>query len=121
MSPFLSEADVEMQILSAIISLGTVALEFVRGYQEDMDNGGEPLSWEAQLNQRCDELATYHLESAMKILPLVPFLPASNVSLTVNGTTPQTRWGHLGANLPHLGTSKVCFYCFLHSGVVAHT
>jgi hypothetical protein len=85
-----SEADVEMQILSAIASLGTVALEHVRGHQDDDDDDddGEPLSWEAQLNQRCDALATDHLESAVTILPLVPFLPASKeVSLTVNGTT----------------------------------
>jgi hypothetical protein len=81
-----SKADVEMQILSAMYSLGTVALEHVLGHQDDNDDG-KPLSWEAQLNQHCDELATDHLSSATEILPLVPFLPASKVGLTVQGTT----------------------------------
>jgi hypothetical protein len=52
--------------------------------------GPSPLSWKAQLNQRCDELATLHLESATSDLPLVPFLPflpASRVELTVAGTS----------------------------------
>jgi hypothetical protein len=80
-----SEADVELQILSAMPSLGTVALEHVLGHQDDNDDG-EPLSWEAQLIQQCDTLATDHLSSATDILPLVPFLPASNVGLTVQGT-----------------------------------
>jgi hypothetical protein len=81
-----SEADVELQILSAMASLGPVALEHVLGHQDDNDDG-EPLSWEAQLNQRCDTLATDHLSSVNDILPLVPFLPASKVGLTVQGTT----------------------------------
>jgi hypothetical protein len=81
-----SEADVEMQILLAMSSLGPVALEHVRGHQDEHDDG-EPLSWEAQLNQRCDTLSTDHLSSATDILPLVPFLPASKVGLMVQGTT----------------------------------
>jgi hypothetical protein len=79
-----SEADVELQILSAIRSLGHVDLEHIKGHQDD---DGGILSWEAQLNQRCDELATEHLASATTTLPLVPFLPASIVSLTVHGVT----------------------------------
>jgi hypothetical protein len=75
-----------MQILSAITSLGPVALEHVKGHQDEAEDG-EPLSWEAQLNQRCDELATDHLASAMTVLPKVPFLPASRVDLTIQGTT----------------------------------
>jgi hypothetical protein len=82
-----SEADVELQILSAMTSLGPVALEHVLGHQDDNDDG-EPLSWEVQLNQRCDTLlATAHLSSATDILPIVPFLPASKVCRTVQGTT----------------------------------
>jgi hypothetical protein len=70
-----SEADVELQILSAMASLGPVVLEHVLGHQDDNDDG-EPLSWEAQLNQRCDTLATDHLSSATDILPpLVAAVP----------------------------------------------
>jgi hypothetical protein len=75
-----------MQILSAITSLGHVALEHVKGHQ-DATNDGKPLSWEAQLNQRCDEPASDHLSSATTVLPQVPFLPGSKVDLTVQGTT----------------------------------
>jgi hypothetical protein len=75
-----SEADVEMQILSAIDSLGTVALEHVRGHQDDKDDG-EPLSWEAQLSQHCDELATDHLAAAVTMLPRSRFSrPAKSAS-----------------------------------------
>jgi hypothetical protein len=64
-----------------------VTLEHVKGHQDET-NDGEPLLWEAQLNHRCDELATDHLSSATTVLPLVlPFLPASKVDLTVQGTT----------------------------------
>ena len=45
-----------------------------------------PLSWEATLNTRCDELATQYLEASTLPLPLVPFIPASIVHLQVNGT-----------------------------------
>jgi hypothetical protein len=69
-----------------ISTLGNVTLEHVMGHQDDNDDG-EPLSWEAQLNQRCDELATIHLDSATSILPLVPFLPDSRVGLIINGTS----------------------------------
>jgi hypothetical protein len=75
-----------MQILSAMSSLGPVALEHVCGHQDEHDDG-EPLSWEAQLNQQCDALATDHLSLATDIFPLVPILPASKVGLMVQGTT----------------------------------
>jgi hypothetical protein len=50
---------------------------------QDDNADAEPLAWEAQLNQRCDELATIHLDSAMSTLPLVHFLPNSRVGLIV--------------------------------------
>jgi hypothetical protein len=81
-----SVADVELQILSAMSSLGNVALEHVLGHQDNNDDG-EPLSWKAQLNQWCDNLATDHLSSATNIPPCVPFLPARKVGVTVQGTT----------------------------------
>jgi hypothetical protein len=81
-----SEADVEMQILSALSSLGNVTLKHVKGHQDENDDG-EPLSWEAQLNQRYDELARTHLDSARDTPPLVPFLPDSKGGLVVNETS----------------------------------
>jgi hypothetical protein len=58
----------------------------VYGHQNESDSA-EPLSWEATLNQHCDDIATKHLEVAVGTYPLVPFLPFSKVSLTVQGTT----------------------------------
>jgi hypothetical protein len=81
-----SEADIEMEILSAIHTLGTVDLEHVYGHQNESESI-EPLSWEVTLNQHCDDIATEHLEEAIGSHPLVPFLPSSKVSLTVQGTT----------------------------------
>jgi hypothetical protein len=63
-----------MQILSALLSLGNVTLEHVKGHQDDNDDGEPLLSWEAQLNQRCDELAT------RRPSPLSPFSPPAALS-----------------------------------------
>jgi hypothetical protein len=80
-----SEVDVEMQILAAIDALtARLDLEHVEGHQ---DTKYLPLPWAAQLNQRCDELATAHLDSATTPLPAVPFLPASTVSVSVRTHT----------------------------------
>jgi hypothetical protein len=81
-----SEVDVGMQILSAIRALGLVVqFEHVEGHQEKYPE--RPLPWEAQLNQRCDEIATDHLEAPTTTLPTVYFLPASKVSITVGKQT----------------------------------
>jgi hypothetical protein len=91
-----SEVDVEMQILDAIDALGTaVCFEHVEGHQ-DTKYPDRPLPWEAQLNQRCDEIVTDHLESATRVLPAVDFLPASQVSITVGR---QTLTHHIPAQL----------------------
>jgi hypothetical protein len=56
-----SEVDVEMQILSALQSLvAPVLFEHVEGHQ-DTKYPDKPLPWAAQLNQRCDEIATTNL------------------------------------------------------------
>jgi hypothetical protein len=55
-----SEMNVEIQILDAIDELGmAVCFEHVEGHQ-DTKYPDRPLPWEAQLNQRCDEIATDH-------------------------------------------------------------
>jgi hypothetical protein len=76
-----------MQILASLQALlAPVAFEHVEGHQ-DTKYPDEPLSWAAQLNQRCDEIATNHLESAATPIPKVPFLPASRVSVSVGNHT----------------------------------
>jgi hypothetical protein len=78
-----SEVDMEMQILQAVTELESdVEFEHVEGRQ-DTKYPGQPLPRAAQLNQRCDEIATAHLDSAISSIPSVTFLPASKVSVTV--------------------------------------
>jgi hypothetical protein len=82
-----SEADVEMQILASLqVLVVSVAFEHVEGHQ-DTKYPDEPLSWATQLNQRCDEIATAHLDLATDPMPNVPFLPASTVSVSVGAHT----------------------------------
>jgi hypothetical protein len=72
-----------MQILSAVKDLEShVDFEHVEGHQ-DTKYPGQPLPRAAQLNQRCDEIATAHLDAAISPIPSVTFLPASKVSITV--------------------------------------
>jgi hypothetical protein len=54
---------------------------------QDTKYPDQPLPWDAQLNQRCDEIATDHLEAATEILRTTSYFPASKVSLTVQHTT----------------------------------
>jgi hypothetical protein len=71
-----------------------VAFEHVQGHQ-DTKYPGRPLPRAAQLNQRCDEIATTHLDSDTRSIPdsdtrsilSVAFLPASKVSVTVRQHT----------------------------------
>jgi hypothetical protein len=83
-----SEVDVEMQILTAVDVISSpVVFEHVKGHQQDTKNPDQPLSWEAKLNQRCDEIAMGHLEAATSSIPTVTFLPASRVSISVGTHT----------------------------------
>jgi hypothetical protein len=75
-----------MEIIAAIRPLGLVDLVHVYGHQHE-SNSTAPLSWEATLNQHCGDIATQHFETAVGSYPLVPFLPSSKVSLTVQGAT----------------------------------
>jgi hypothetical protein len=82
-----SEADLEMQILDTLALLSTkVTLRHVKGHQDDTVPTAE-LPWPAQLNIHCDALASAELQRIPTPSPLVPFLPASKVSLTVQGNT----------------------------------
>jgi hypothetical protein len=76
-----------MQIIDTLSLLATtVTLEHVKGHQDD-SIPREELPWVAQLNIRCDDLATAELLSISQPTPIVPFLPASLVALTVQGIT----------------------------------
>jgi hypothetical protein len=82
-----SEANVEMQILAALAAFHLMpTLCHVEGHQ-DTKYLDRPLSWDAQLNQRCDGIATAHLDAATEILRTTSYFPASKVSLTVQHTT----------------------------------
>jgi hypothetical protein len=82
-----SEADIEMQILDTLSTLATkVHLEHVKGHQDDSVPTTE-LPWPAQLNIRCDSLASEELERIQTPTPIVSFLLASLVALTVQGKT----------------------------------
>jgi hypothetical protein len=59
-----SEIDVEMQILEVLRALESpVTFKHVEGHQ-DTKYPERPLSWAAQLNMRCDEIATDQLDAA---------------------------------------------------------
>ena len=95
----LSESDLEMQILDTLSLLATTAhLKHVKGHQDD-SLLPEELPWPAKLNVRCDTLATEELQHIEHPTPLVPFFPASLVSLTVQGST---LTHHIPSQLRHL-------------------
>jgi hypothetical protein len=82
-----SEADAELQILNTFATFPSMpTLCYVEGYQ-GTKYPDRPLKWEAQLNKRCDEIVTDHLEAATDILSTTPFFPASKASLTVGVMT----------------------------------
>jgi hypothetical protein len=81
-----SEIDIEMQIVDTLNLLDTeVTFSHVKGHQDDSSDPTE-LPWQAQLNIRCDSIATDTL-ATVEHDSLVPFLPASELSLTIASTT----------------------------------
>jgi hypothetical protein len=83
-----SDMDLELQILDTIRLLAiTLAYTHVLGHQDgDAANEASPLTRKATLNVECDRLASAALSSAQPA-PIVNFLPASVVSVTVAGQT----------------------------------
>jgi hypothetical protein len=76
-----------MQILLAIQAIAAdVKLEHVKSHQ-DTKYPGQPLPWEAQLNKKCDEITTARMEAALEPCPTVPFLPASQVFISIRRHT----------------------------------
>jgi hypothetical protein len=82
-----SESDVEVQLIDALGCFSPrPRLIHVEGHQ-DTKYPDRPPTWESNLNQRCDEIATHHLRQATNILRLTSFFPASKAQLNVQGTT----------------------------------
>jgi hypothetical protein len=101
-----------MQILDTLSLLATTAnLKHVKGHQDDSLPTDE-LPWPAQLNVRCNELATAKLQRLSSPSPLVPFFPASLVSLTVQGIT---LTHHIPSQIRHLHSALTqCPYLEKH-------
>jgi hypothetical protein len=81
-----SDIDLEMQIMDTIRLLGIdVSYHHVKGHQDDTDSTTDvPLSRQADLNIVCDHLAMAALHIACPS-PLVTFLPAGKVAVTIEG------------------------------------
>jgi hypothetical protein len=93
LSPFLrhflrSDIDLEMQMIDTIRLLGIkVGYHHVKGHQDDAASptaGDPPLSRQAELNIKCNHLATAALQIT-RPSPLVIFLPAGKVAVTIEG------------------------------------
>lgn len=82
-----SEADIELGIIHAIKSFPfSTSLEWVEGHQREKYPDRE-LSREAILNDRADEIATIVMTRVTQHLPQVPFIPASQLLLTINNVS----------------------------------
>jgi hypothetical protein len=80
-----SDFDLESGILDIIVSISFQHLH-VRSHQDD-NIKVHLLPWEAQMNVHADAMATDHLDNCAEPSKIVPFIPASQASLTINGKT----------------------------------
>ena len=82
-----SEADVLMQINNTLVQLkahSIILMKHVNSHQDD-DKAFQDLSWPEKLNVYCDQLATTKLKEIIDDPSgIVPFLPASQILLTIN-------------------------------------
>ena len=66
----------------------TIGISFnylhVKSHQDDATDI-HLLPWTAQMNVHVDALATDYLDNYSELSTLVPFIPASKASLTING------------------------------------
>jgi hypothetical protein len=82
-----SDIDLKLQILDTVRLLTiTMSYHHVKGHQDVATSADIPLTREANLNVECDILATAALLLAQPA-PLVAFLPASKVTVTIAGMT----------------------------------
>jgi hypothetical protein len=80
-----------MQIRDTIQQLGiNTTDEHIYSHQEPPQQGA-PIPWKTQINERCDAIATDHLEDQSTPILDVPFLPASIAQLNVHRRTITSR------------------------------
>jgi hypothetical protein len=80
-----SEIDLEMQIVDTLRLLESdTSFSHVKGHQDDSVDPTE-LPWHTQLNIRYNTIATETL-ATVELVPTVPFLPASELSLSIEKT-----------------------------------
>jgi hypothetical protein len=82
-----SDFDLESGILDIIAAL-SISFRYLRvkSHQDD-SNEVHLLPWAAQMNVHADSLATNYLDNYATPSKLVPFIPASQASLTINSKT----------------------------------
>jgi hypothetical protein len=82
-----SESDLESGILEILRRLPfKLSLNHVKGHQDEA-TAVEDLPWEAQMNCHADEYATDYLDNWSEPSKIVPFIPASNASISIAGAT----------------------------------
>jgi hypothetical protein len=80
-----SECDLESGIVDILKRLPvTFSCNHVKGHQ-DANTAVADLPWEAQMNCHADACATDYLENWSEPSKIVPFVPASKVSLAIDG------------------------------------
>jgi hypothetical protein len=102
-----ADFDFDMQIRETLTQLNIrTSDEHILSHQADDPTSlrGDPVPWKTQLNSRCDALATHHLQQQTQPTLLVPFLPASGVTLTIQNRTITSK---LPAQLRHIGGSSL--------------
>jgi hypothetical protein len=100
-----SDFDLESGILELINTL-SISFQYlhVKSHQDD-DTEIHLLPWAAQMNVHADSLATDFLDNYAEPSKLVPFIPASQASLTIHGETITRRFAtrlRHAANSPRL-------------------
>jgi hypothetical protein len=82
-----SDYDLESGILYLLQTI-PLTLQFihVKSHQDD-DTAVNLLPWEAQMNVKADHLATDYLENYSTPSKIIPFIPPSQASLTIQGET----------------------------------
>ena len=82
-----SEADILMQINNILVQLkahGMILMKHVNSHQDD-DKAFQDLSWPEKSNVYCNQLATTKLKEIIDDPSRIfPFLPASQILLTIN-------------------------------------
>jgi hypothetical protein len=100
-----SDFDLESGILDIIATLG-ISFQYlhIKSHQDDK-TAVHLLPWAAQMNVHADALATDYLDNYADPSKLVPFIPASQASLTIHGTTITRRYAQRlrqAANSPRI-------------------